>query len=296
MGLPIERIVGLSCQVGESPVWHAREQAWYWVDIPARRVWRMEHRTGELASWETSEMVACIAVSDAGGLIAGMETGIFHLSLGESPEAVERRVATVAHASGSMRFNDGRCDRQGRFWSGTMFLDMAQAKPVGRLYRYTAEAGLSAPVVDGLITQNGLAWSPDGLTMYLSDSHPDRRMIWAYDYDIDSGTPSNRRVFVDMNEHRPGRPDGAAMDVEGCYWICANDGSAVMRFTPQGRLDRTIPLPMIKPSMCAFGGPQLDTLLVTSISVNKAEADPWAGAVVMLRPGVIGMPETPFKS
>jgi sugar lactone lactonase YvrE len=296
MSVQIDRVGSLSCQVGESPVWHAGEQAWYWADIPAKRVWRMDHGTGALRSWSTGEMVACIAVADAGGLIAGMETGIFHLALVDGPEAAERRLASVEHATGSMRFNDGRCDRQGRFFSGTMFLDMAQARPVGRLYRYTKESGLSAPLVDGLITQNGLAWSPDGRTMYLSDSHPDRRIIWAFDYDIASGTPSNRRVLVDMNEHRPGRPDGAAMDADGCYWICANDGSAVMRFTPQGKLDRTIPLPMIKPAMCAFGGPQLDTLLVTSISVNKPAGDEWAGAVITLRPGVTGMPETPFSA
>jgi sugar lactone lactonase YvrE len=299
MSVQLERVAAPASQVGESPVWHAREAAWYWVDIPARQVWRMEHGSGALRSWSTAEMAACIAVDDGGGLIAGMETGIFHLGLDDGPGALDAQaqlLAGVEHACAPMRFNDGRCDRQGRFWSGTMFLDMAQARPVGRLYRYTAGAGLSAPMVDGLITQNGLAWSPDGRTMYLSDSHPDSRLIWAYDYDTDSGTPSNRRVFVDMNRHRPGRPDGAAMDVDGCYWICANDGSAVMRFTPQGKLDRTIALPMIKPSMCAFGGPQGDTLLVTSIGVNRADGDEWAGAVVMLQPGVAGMPETPFAN
>jgi sugar lactone lactonase YvrE len=294
MNVAVERVGDLSCQVGESPVWHAREEAWYWVDIPDKRVWRLDHATGALRSWATSEMVACIAVAESGGLIAGMETGVFSLDLGDSEHAVERQLAQVNHPTGSMRFNDGRCDRQGRFWSGTMFLDMAQAKAVGSLYRYTTAEGLSAPVVEGLITQNGLAWSPDGRTMYLSDSHPDRRVIWAYDYDTASGTPFNRRVFVDMNEHRPGRPDGAAMDVDGCYWICANDGSAVMRFTPQGKLDRTITLPMAKPSMCAFGGPKLDMLLVTSIRVNMADTDQWPGAVVMLRPDTTGMPETAF--
>lgn len=293
---PLHRVAGLRCQVGESPVWHAQEEAWYWVDIPARQVWRMAHHGGALRSWSTTEMVACIAPAAGGGLVAGMETGIFHLGLGDAPEASERRLAKVEHAASPMRFNDGRCDRQGRFWSGTMFLDMAQARAVGRLYRYTADEGLSAPVVDGLITQNGLAWSPDGRTMYLSDSHPDRRMVWAYDYDIDSGMPSNRRVFVDMNAHRPGRPDGAAMDIDGCYWICANDGGAVMRFTPQGKLDRTLALPMAKPAMCAFGGPRNETLLVTSIGANNAPGGEWAGAVVLLTPGVAGMPETPFAS
>jgi sugar lactone lactonase YvrE len=195
-----------------------------------------------------------------------------------------------------MRFNDGRCDRQGRFWSGTMFMDMGEASPVGNLHCYSGERGLSGPVVDGLITQNGLAWSPDGRTMYLSDSHPQRRLVWAFDFDCDQGMPSNRRVFVDMHGHPPGRPDGAAMDADGCYWICANDGAAVLRFTPQGKLDRSIALPMAKPSMCAFGGPNLDSLLVTSIGANRGAQDAWAGSVLVLRPGVQGMPEPKFKA
>jgi sugar lactone lactonase YvrE len=150
-------------------------------------------------------------------------------------------------------------------------------------------------VVDKLITQNGLAWSPDGRTMYLSDSHPNRRLIWAYDFDPDDGVPSNRRVFVDMHDYPPGRPDGAAMDVDGCYWICANDGSELLRFTPKGELDRSLPLPMAKPSMCAFGGPNLDSLLVTSIGANRRPDDAWAGSVVVVQPGVQGMPEPKFK-
>jgi sugar lactone lactonase YvrE len=131
--------------------------------------------------------------------------------------------------------------------------------------------------------------------MYLSDSHVSRQLIWAYDYDIDDGVPSAQRIFADMNQH-PGRPDGAAVDVDGCYWTCGNDGGCILRFTPEGKLDRRIDLPMAKPAMCAFGGAGLDTLLVTSISAGQAADDEWAGAVVALRPGVAGLPETEFKT
>jgi sugar lactone lactonase YvrE len=191
-----------------------------------------------------------------------------------------------------MRFNDGRTDRQGRFWSGTMWMDMAAVLPVGRLYRYDGQ-GLSAPLVTGLVTQNGLAWSPDGHTMYLSDSHPTRRRVWAFDYDVDAGVPHDRRLFVDMAAYT-GRPDGATMDSDGCYWVAGNDGASLLRFTPAGKLDRELALPVAKPSMPCFGGPDLDTLLVTSIVQPGREDDALAGAVLLVRPGARGVREVPF--
>jgi sugar lactone lactonase YvrE len=279
--------------VGESPLWHAAESAWYWVDIPARRVWRLDATSGAARHWDTSEMVACIAARQDGGLIAGMESGIFSLELGEAPAAVERKLAAPEQGLGpGLRFNDGRCDRQGRFWAGTMFMDMSAARDDGKLFRYDAQ-GLSAPVVSGLVTQNGLAFSPDGRTMYLSDSHPSRRVVWAYDYDVDAGLPHNRRVFADMNGHT-GRPDGAAVDADGCYWICGNDGGYIARYTPEGKLDRRVEVPMLKPAMCSFGGKDLDTLIVTSIVSGKPEDAEWGGSVILLRPGVRGVAETPF--
>ncbi len=291
----IERVADIKCIVGESPVWNAQQRAWYWVDIVARTIWRLDPLSGRTRNWTTSEMVACIAFNADGGLIAGMESGLFSILLGEEQMAHEKRLAAPAELGAGMRFNDGRCDRQGRFWSGTMFMDMAAASPVGHLYRYTSQNGLSAPVVSELIVQNGLAWSPDGRTMYLSDSHMSRQLIWAFDYDIESGTPSNKRLFVDMNAY-PGRPDGAAVDSEGCYWICANDAGCILRFTPEGILDRRLDVPMAKPSMCSFGGDDMQTLLVTSISAGIPETDLWAGAVLMLRPGVTGIAETPFRT
>lgn len=290
--MDIERIEGVHCATGESPTWHAREQAWYWVDIPARRIWRMDHASRELRNWKAPEMVACIAAAAQGGLIAGLETGIFHLGLNDDGGVQAKRLARPPRdeLGEGMRFNDGRTDRQGRFWSGTMFMDMGAARPVGGLYCYSREQGLRGPFVSGLVTQNGLAWSPDGRTMYLSDSHPQRRAVWAFDYDVDTGTPSRQRLFLDLSG-QAGRPDGAAVDADGCYWTCANDGGLLQRFTPQGKLDREIALPMAKPSMCSFGGPELDTMLVTSIDPGTGGD---AGAVLLLRPGVRGLAETPF--
>jgi sugar lactone lactonase YvrE len=288
----VERVPGVSCAVGESPVWHAAEQAWYWVDIPARRIWRLDHATGTTRHWTAAEMVACIAPRARGGLIAGMESGIFAVALQDDGTVRAERLAAPPELAPGMRFNDGRTDRQGRFWSGTMWLDMAAALPIGRLYRYDA-GGLSAPLVSGLVTQNGLAWSPDGRTMYLSDSHPTRRRVWAFDYDIDAGVPHNRRLFVDMASYI-GRPDGATMDTDGCYWVAGNDGSSLLRFTPGGKLDRELKLPVAKPSMPCFGGPELDTLLVTSIVQPGRENDALAGAVLLVRPGVSGVPDVAF--
>ncbi|RJG20884.1 SMP-30/gluconolactonase/LRE family protein [Massilia cavernae] len=294
MRLTFERIGPARCVVGESPVWSVAEQAWYWVDIVARTIWRLDASTGVASNWIADEMVACLAPKESGGLITGMESGLFSLALEEGGAVNHQRLARPAELGAGMRFNDGRCDRQGRFWSGTMFMDMAAARPNGKLYRYSAEEGLSQAFVEQLLTQNGLAFSPDGRTMYLSDSHPLRQRVWAFDYDTGTGTPSGQRLFVDMRAY-PGRPDGAAIDSDGCYWVCGNDDGCILRFTPDGRLDRKLELPMAKPSMCSFGGPGLDTLLVTSISAGQDPADPWAGATILVRPGATGIAETPFR-
>ena len=279
---------------GESPVWHVGEQALYWVDIPGKTINRWSPTAGH-RQWTTEEMPACIAATATPGQwIAGMESGVFSLQLQDDGKTLATRLAAVPHAAPTMRFNDGRCDRQGRFWAGTMLLDMAAAARVGCVYSYASDSEKLATVLDDFIVPNGLAFSPDGKTMYVSDSHPTVQQVWAYDYDTQSGTPSNRRVFVDMNAF-PGRPDGAAMDVDGCYWICGNDAGLIHRFTPDGRLDKSLAVPVKKPAMCAFGGPQLDTLYVTSIRPGGDITDqPLAGGVFALQPGTQGLPEPTF--
>jgi sugar lactone lactonase YvrE len=240
-------------------------------------------------------MLACIASYSDGSWLAGMEDGLYRIRPQEDGSLASELLSAVAHPRPTMRFNDGRCDRQGRFWAGTMFTDMGQAASVGSLYRYdAAQPGPLSAQISNMIVPNGLGFSPDGRIMYLSDSHPDVQEIWALDYDIDSGTPSNRRLFVDMNQH-PGRPDGAAVDADGCYWICGNDAGLIHRFTPEGKLDRSLAVPVKKPAMCAFGGRDLDTLFVTSIRPAGDISDqPLAGGVFALRPGVQGIEETPF--
>jgi sugar lactone lactonase YvrE len=291
----VERLTEPVDAVGESPVWRAAERALYWTDITARRIHRLDPASGRRDSWPLPEMAGCFAFDARGGLIAGMQTGIYRLALEPGGGVIAEKLAAPEMPLPSMRFNDGRCDRQGRFWAGTMHMDMPAAHAVGALYRYDAR-GLSGPHEPGLFTQNGLAWSPEGDRMYLSDSHPRARTVWVFDYDRDAGLPRNRRVFVDMKGWT-GRPDGAAVDADGCYWSCANDGGEVVRFTPAGAVDRRIALPVRKPSMCAFGGEDYATLFVTSIRPQAAEeraAQPLAGAVFALLPGVRGLPEPGF--
>ncbi|NBA95479.1 SMP-30/gluconolactonase/LRE family protein [Pseudomonas sp. R5(2019)] len=291
-----ELILDARNATGESPVWSTAQQALFWVDIPAKRLHRWTLADGHQQSWEAPQMLACIAQNGDGSWIAGMESGLFNLTPQADGSLDTSLLSQVSHAQPNMRFNDGRCDRQGRFWAGTMVMDMAAGAQVGALYRYVA--GQSAPLtpqLEGLIVPNGLAFSPDGKTMYLSDSHPNVQKIWAFDYDTDSGTPHDRRLLVDMNEHA-GRPDGAAVDAEGCYWICGNDAGLIHRFTPEGKLDRSLSVPVKKPAMCAFGGANLDTLFVTSIRPAGDISDqPLAGGVFALHPGIKGLPEPEFK-
>lgn len=284
-------------QVGESPVWSVAEQALWWVDIEGRRLHRRDDTRGTVTSWTTPEMTGCIALHAAGGLLAAMETGLFHLRPQADGTLACTRLAAVEHARDGMRFNDGRTDRAGRFWAGTMVRDMSLGADAGALYRH--DAGGLVKVLDGFVTPNGLGFSPDGRTMYVSDSHPDVQQVWAFDLGAD-GTPSNRRVFVDFRP-LPGRPDGAAVDADGRYWICANDAGLVHCFMPDGRLARSVEVPVAKPAMCAFGGADLGTLYVTSIrpaapaAGTPPERHALAGAVFAARPGATGLPETPFR-
>ena len=279
---------------GESPVWVPEEQTLYWVDIPAQRLWNWIASSGQTRSWLLPEKVGCIAHIAGNRWLAAMQTGVYLVTLNADDSVNTELFAKADHALINMRFNDGRCDSQGRFLAGTMFMDMAAARDVGAVSSFAAN-GDHRVLLERMIVPNGMAFSPDGATMYLSDSHPSSQLIWAFDYDTANGTPSNKRVFVDMNAH-PGRPDGAAVDADGCYWICGNDAGLIHRFTPQGKLDRSLAVPIKKPAMCAFGGVNLDTLFVTSIRPSGVDLEdqPLAGGVFALRPGVRGIPEPKF--
>ena len=283
-------------RVGECPVWSVGEQALYWVDIEGRQIHRFDWTTKTQQSWTTPERVGCIALVAGGGkVVAAMESGIFEVELFPSLEAQLHLLAPIKHLQSNMRFNDGRCDRSGRFWVSTMCMDMSLAAQVGAIYCLD-ESGLSAAKVEGLITPNGMAFSPDDKTLYLSDSHPTVQKIWAFDFDLEAATLSNERDFVDMLP-LPGRPDGAAVDAQGHYWICANDAGQIHCFNPQGDLLSSIKVPVSKPSMCAFGGPDLNVLFVASIQPAAAVGNDacLSGAVFSLALDVQGLPEPCFS-
>lgn len=281
-------------QVGESPVWDAEGLCLWWVDIEAQCI-RKKSLEGQLQSWHLPEKVGCIALTANRQVVAAMETSIALLSLESDGRYKQQTLATMAHPKLGMRFNDGRCDPSGRMWIGTMVMDMGKAENAGGLYCLD-ERGLTGPYVEGLYTPNGLAFSPDGGTMYFSDSHPMAQKIWRCQIELASGNLSNQSLFVDMT-YLPGRPDGAAMDAQGHYWICGNDAGLVHCFDTAGRCIESLPVPFPKPAMCAFGGVDLQTMFVTSIvPSNKAlDTTGQSGQVVSAHLPHRGLPEPVFS-
>jgi sugar lactone lactonase YvrE len=305
-----ELLIDAKDSVGECPVWEPQEQALYWVDIAQKRLQRFDVLARKHERWQAPEMIGCLVREAAGeGLpgnwIAGMESGFFSLDLKTGVAQVDAtRIAATTHPHPGMRFNDGRCDRQGRFLAGTMCLDRSLTKPWGQWWSLRNNQAQVVPAMGDAFVTNGMAFSPSGKTLYVSDSAAQIQTVWAYDYHGEhepSAQISNKRIFVNMHQH-PGRPDGAAMDADGCYWICAIDSGLVMRFTPEGTLDRQIKVPVKKPTMCAFGGPNLDLLFITSIRPELAAgaqedlaAPRLDGGVFVCRPGVQGFPEAQFR-
>lgn len=275
--------------VGESPRWHEDEQALYWVDIYKPSIERLDPKTGARRTFPMPERIGCFSFCQDGRIIAGMQSGIAFVDLEKG--TVERVFDLVPH-NPDIRFNDGRCDLQGRFWVGSL-IETFDAN-VAALYRYDAD-GTGTRMVDNMICANGLAFSPDGRILYHSDSRQD--VVWAWDLDPLTGAIANRRVFV-ANDVMEGRPDGAAVDAEGCYWICCVGAWRVARFRPDGTIDRVIGVPVQRPTACTFGGPDLDVLYVTSATYPLSQAalarQPLAGSVFAIDVGIKGLPEPRF--
>lgn len=287
-------LVNTQDMVGESPVWCGKTNTLWWTDIDAQRLHALSWDTQQIQTWPLDEPAGCIALHAQGGLIAAMTSGIFRLLPRSDGRFDHQLLHQARHPQDNMRFNDGRTDRQGRFWSTTMVQNMGLAKAAGQLY--VTQNNRTRLVLEGFITPNGSAFSPDGKTFYLSDSHASVQKVWKFALHED-GTLGDRRLFIDMNDY-PGRPDGATVDEDGCYWICGNDAGQVHRFTPAGQLDRSITVPVDKPAMCTFAGPQLDTLVITSIRPQNVPQGQkkLAGAVFAICPGVKGLADTPYMS
>ena len=287
----VECVLDIKAELGECPLWCGQENALYWIDIYSGRLNRFDPATGQNRVWTLPEPIGSFALATDGAVLLALKSGLWRYDL----ETEERTplAAPESHLPNN-RLNDGRCDRQGRFWVGSMEDPVDPAAARGALYRFGSDRQC-VRVVDGLFVANGLAFSPDGRTLYHSDSFKAVRRIWAWDLDIDDGVISNRRVFVDT-QGMPGRPDGGAVDADGCYWMAGNDGWEIVRFTPQGKIDRRIALPVAKPSMLAFGGPRLDVIYVTSIRpASDLEEQPLAGSLFAVKAGITGLPELRYK-
>jgi sugar lactone lactonase YvrE len=279
--------------LGESPVWHPREQVLYYADIPGHKLQRFDPSSGDLRHWQFDTDVASFAPRLDGTLLLAMRDGLWHFD----PSSGERkRIAESDYDPATERFNDGKSDPQGRFWVGTIY---EPRDPALASLNCFADGKLTKKL-EGLTVLNGLAWSPSGRTMHWSDTKA--HAIYAADFDPQTGELSRRRVFASFPVKQPGqslatyggRPDGAAMDTEGCYWVAMFEGQRIVRLSPDGEVVREVALPVRCPTMPCFGGPDLKTLYITTSRENRPPAElieqPYAGCVLALEVDVPGLP------
>jgi L-arabinonolactonase len=264
----IRLLVNGSNTLGEGPLWDVEEQRLYWIDSMKGLIFRATAAGKELEQWTLPSNIGSLALRRQGGAVVALENG---LNLFDFKTGKAEVIANPEDGKEHVRLNDGKVDRQGRFIVGSLDMAMFSPNPPaharGRLYRLDAD--LSLHVLDeGIGCANGPCWSPDGRIFYFVDTFAGK--IWAYDWDTKTGTPSNKREFT-QEGLSPGLPDGATVDSEGYYWNAFNGTGAghgeVRRFAPNGRLDRQIELPSLKVTSLIFGGPKLDILYVTSMSM-----------------------------
>ena len=292
--------------LSESPFWHPHEQRLYWVDIPGRRLARVkvQHFTealGEVEYWPVPEEPGCMAPVQGGGIIVALRDGIY---LGTTWGGSLTLLAPAPYDTTRLRFNDGKCDAQGRFWAGSLYEPKDQA--LGTLYMLDGQ-GLHA-IQGGVTTANGLAWSPDGRTAYWADTAA--HQVRAFEVDAASGQLSQARVFYQATPKPAGwawgsatpyggRPDGAAVDSEGCYWSAQYEGGRLLRISPKGEVLAEVRTPTLCPTMPCFGGADLKTLFITTSRQGRSEAElaqyPGAGCVWAMRVEVAGVNSCNFK-
>lgn len=279
------------CLLGESPLWHPTEQALYAVDIPGRQVlcWRAGADAPDV--WPQDAEPGCIAARASGGLLVARRDGLWTL---DTTTGAQTLLAGPPYDAARLRFNDGKVDPAGRLWVGSI---SDAREPEAALYRFGG--GAFAAQVPGLTTSNGLAWSPDGRRVHWSDTKAHR--VYVADFDVAAGTLANPRVFAEFpprtaGEAYGGRPDGAAMDAEGCYWAAMFEGGALVRIAPTGEILQRLALPATCPTMPTFGGADLRTLFITTARekrpADELAREPLAGAVLQLRVDVPGLPAT----
>jgi len=282
-------VVDCKNKLGEVPVWDVDEQALYWVDIENKLLQRYLPATAEVRRWTLPERIGSFALRSRGGLVCALASGFafFDPDSGKT-DWIDKPEAGIARN----RFNDGKCDRKGRFWAGTM--DDRLEEHTGALYRLDADLSVHR-LIDSIGISNSLAWSPDNRRFYFADTLD--RAIYRFDYDHETGAIGNKRLFA-STRGEPGVPDGSTIDAEGFLWNAQWDGWRLVRYAPDGGVDRVVPLPVQKPTSCMFGGPDLRTLYVTSavwdLDDEALRRQPWAGGLLALDAGVAGLPEPRF--
>lgn len=291
-------VVDCRDQLGEGAMWDDRDQALWWVDVPMpSRLHRFEPRSGRHQSWDMPEMIMSLAVRERGGLLVASHHGI---NAFDPADGQLRRLLAPEADKPRNRSNDGGPDAKGRFWFGTMQNNIApDGSPIpleessGSLYR--VDPDLSVRRMDtGIGIANTFAWSPDNTRFYFADTGTG--WIYVYDFDLEAGTVSNRREFARADQH--GWPDGSTIDAEGCLWNARWEGGCLIRFAPDGAIDRLVEIPVSRVTSCAFGGPDLDTLYVTTARYAMSPAEiaerPQSGSLFALKPGVRGLPRPRF--
>jgi sugar lactone lactonase YvrE len=283
--------------IGEGPVWSVETQRLYWADIVGKQLNIFNPTDGSNQTFTLPELVTSVSPRQgqgqggAGGLILTLRNSFafFEPATGKLDVLAEPEPDKPGN-----RFNDGKCDRQGRLWAGTMG-DVDWDSPIGNLYRFGAD-GKPVRMEEAICCSNGLGWSPDSKTMYFTESF--RHRIFAYDFDAATGNISNRRIFTSLEPHESAFPDGLTVDAEGFVWSAQPMFGRLARYAPNGKLERVIELPVSRGTSVMFGGPNLDVLYVTTMRATLTEAqlaeEPLAGSLLALRPGVTGIAETPF--
>lgn len=299
----ILQVVETGAILGESPVWSPAEGVLWWLDIKAPALHSYDPAAGRVDSWPLPQETGSIVLRAGGGLVGALRGGFAFLDVGAPGEPVIADWIGDPEPDRPLnRLNDGRADRQGRFWAGSMHdpdgppETYFEREAVGAFHRLDPD-GTMHRMIDGILVSNGLCWSPDGRTMYAANSPT--RIMRAWDYDPDTGDIENERVFATFPEKDGrGTPDGAIVDAEGGVWVAEFRAGCVTRLTPDGDVDRMIALPVSRVTCPMFGGPDLATLYVTSAKImlrpDELLLEPLAGALFAIDAGVAGLPEASF--
>jgi sugar lactone lactonase YvrE len=283
-----EHLLPVQNRLGEGPRWNAGEGRLYWVSIEEDTFYRYDPASGRQEQFDVGQPVSVLAFREKGGLIMGTRDGFATWDFAAQALTI---IASPEAGKEGARFNDGAVDPAGRFWAGTM----THTGATSSLYRLDPDGAVHT-MEKGLAISNGIGWSLDGRTMYLTDSP--RYVIYAYDFDLQSGSISNKRVFV-QNSESEGQPDGLTVDSEGYIWSPHWGGYSVLRYDPSGQLERKVELPVSQVTACAFGGPDLTDLYITSawsdLSPEQRAREPLAGDLFVLRTDIRGREEPAFR-